>query len=71
MVLIAISAIGAMLMGMKTLETTNRLEQATSTLSKIVCQDQNATIEWDTLTLYCKKENKITQIDLITGRIGS
>ena len=61
MIFLVLIAIGATLQGMKTLETINRLENATYTLSKIVCEGKEPTIDWAKGILYCQTEGKMVK----------
>lgn len=63
---LVITAILATLQGLKTLETTGRLEKAAYTLSKYVCEAIDTQkegyyprISWDEMQLYCQIEEEI------------
>ncbi len=69
-VALALIAIGAMLMGMNTLNKMGAMEQALTTMANMTCGEKQATIDYSTFTLYCEGEGKITQIDLLTRTSG-
>lgn len=69
---LVILSVWATLIGLKTIETTNRLQNSVVLLSEYACQtinpsktDANSSIDWERMRLYCNTPEQTKSINLL------